>query len=75
MSHKRPARADMKRIVIDWAREEGCEVELRGGHYRITYQGRLVGTVASSPSDSRSILNARSFIRRNLARIREGEPK
>lgn len=73
MSKSRPAKADMKRIVIDWATAQGCDFELKNGHYRITYQGRLLGAVASSPSDSRSILNAKSFIRRNLARIKEAE--
>ena len=73
MSKSRPAKADMKRIVLDWAEQQGCEVELRGGHYRVTYKGRLLGAVASSPSDSRSILNAKSFIRRNLGRLKEAE--
>ena len=73
MSCSRAARADMKRIVLDWAEAEGCEIGLRGGHYRITYRGRLVGAVAQSPSDHRSILNAKSFLRRNLARLKEAD--
>jgi hypothetical protein len=71
MSRSRPAAADMKRLVIDWATTQGCQAECRKGHWRITYQGRLVGTIASTPSDSHSILNAKAFIRRNLARIKD----
>lgn len=61
--------------VLQWAREQGCETTPTArGHYRVTYQGRFVGTVASTPSDQRSMLNAKSFIRRNVNKIRQEQP-
>jgi len=63
------------RPVLDWAREQGCEVTFAHGskHWRVTYCGRFVGSVPSTPSDRRSTLNAKSFIRRNLARLAADE--
>jgi hypothetical protein len=62
------------KAITEWARQQGCDVQLSRGHWRITYQGRLVGAIASSPGDPRAVLNARSFLRRNLAKIKEGQP-
>lgn len=73
MSGHRVSKTDMKAIT-EWARQQGCDVQLSRGHWRITYQGRLVGAIASSPGDPRAVLNARSFLRRNLAKIKEGQP-
>jgi len=68
MTRKTPAQP-----VLKFARDLGCDTAYsRGaGHWKITYQGRYVGTVASTPSDPRSMLNARSLIRRNVNRIKE----
>ena len=68
---RRASTREMKTIA-QWARDEGYDVVLSRGHYRITYAGRLVGAIASSPSDPRAYLNAKAFIRRNLAKIKEG---
>lgn len=61
--------------VLQFARDLGCDVEFSKGamHWRVKYQGRYVGTIASTPSDPRSMLNSRSLIRRNVARIKEGQ--
>jgi hypothetical protein len=67
---RRASTREMK-AVADWVRDQGCEVELSNGHYRVTYNGRLVGAIASSPSDPRAYLNAKSFIKKNLAKIKE----
>lgn len=59
--------------VLEFARDLGCETTMnpRNQHWRVTYQGRYVGTVAATPSDHRSMLNAKSLIRRNIALIRQ----
>lgn len=66
------ARNAAARPVLEWARSLGCEaVRARGTqHWRVTYQGRYVGTIAGTPSCPRSMLNAKSFIRRNLAAVK-----
>jgi hypothetical protein len=59
------------RDVIEWARRLGCRVALaKSGHYRVTYRGRLVGTISGTPSDRRSLLNDKSLIRRNLRALK-----
>jgi hypothetical protein len=67
------SRRDMKGVV-DWARAEGCDVEAHKGLWRVTYGGRLVGAIAQTPSDPRAHLNAKAFLRRNLAKIKEANP-
>lgn len=58
--------------ILAWARDEmGCEAVRTRSHWKVTYQGRFVGTVPSTPSDSHSLLNARTLIRRNINKIRE----
>lgn len=63
--------------TIAWARNElGCDVTWSpgAGHYRVTYQGRYVGTIGSTPGARRAMLNAKSLIRRNVAKIKGGQP-
>lgn len=48
----------------------GVEVELGRKHYRVTLNGRVVGTLASTPSDGRAILNTVSDLRRNGVDVR-----
>lgn len=75
----RPGRTDMGRRastremkpILEWARQQGCETTLSNGHHRITWQGHLIGSIASTPSDPRAMLNAKAFIRRNLNRLQQ----
>lgn len=61
------------RKLIRWARHRGCDVAMaRSGHYRVTLDGRYVGTIAATPSDRRTLLNDRAFIRRRLNAMRAG---
>lgn len=65
--------SSLSRPVVEWARRLGCEVvRARSGHYRVTYRGRFVGTISSTPSDKRSPLNDKSAIRRRLKAIKNG---
>lgn len=59
--------------LLGWAREQGCDItqNRRDQHWRVHYQGRYVGTIALTPSDHRSMLNAKSLIRRNIALIEQ----
>lgn len=60
------------RPVVELALWAGCEVTLaRSGHYRVTYRGRFVGTIGASPSDHGAALNAKTFIRRNINRLKK----
>jgi hypothetical protein len=64
------ARNAAARPVVEWARRLGCEVtRSRSGHWRVTYHGRFAGTICATPSDRRSQLNDRSFIRRRIRAI------
>lgn len=59
------------RKLIAWAQRLGCQVALaRSGHYRVTHGGRYVGTIAATPSDRRTLLNDRAFIRRRLRALK-----
>jgi hypothetical protein len=59
--------------TVTWARDQGCEATWSNGagHWKVTYQGRFVGTIGSTPSARRAMLNAKSLIRRNVAKIRQ----
>lgn len=60
--------------VVDWARRLGCEVVLtRRGHYKVKLDGRLIAVMASTPSDRRSMKNARAQIRRGIKKMRSKE--
>lgn len=60
------------RPLIRWARSLGCEVErARSGHYKVKLDGRLVAVMASTPSDHRSMKNAKAQIRRGVRRIKK----
>ena len=62
------------RKLIGWARRLGCDVTLaRSGHYRVTLAGRYVGTIAATPSDRRTLLNDRAFIRRRMRALKAGQ--
>jgi hypothetical protein len=59
--------------VVEWARRLGCEVtRARSGHWKVTYRGRLVGTISSTPSDKRTPLNDKAHIRRNIRKLKQG---
>ena len=55
--------------VVAWARDLGCEVRQHKSHWRVTYRGRSVGSIPSTPSDPRSMLNVKTFIRRNVRKL------
>lgn len=70
MTRKSPATP-----LLAWAREQGCDITQNRSdqHWRVTYKGRYVGTIALTPSDHRSMLNAKSLMRRNIAKIEQGQ--
>lgn len=50
----------------------GCEVVLtRKSHFKVTYEGKFVGTLAGTPHSEKAGLARLSHIRRNIARIQE----
>jgi hypothetical protein len=62
------------RELLRWLHDHDCTVEkTRGGHYRAFYQGRQVGSFASTPSSPTSIINAFTDIRRAL-RLMQAAP-
>lgn len=63
--------------VIAYARTLGCDLEWnkKTSHWRVTYQGRYVGTIPTTPSCPHAMLNARTLIRRNIARITEPDDR
>lgn len=53
----------------------GCKVSRSGGgHFKVTYRGRLVGTICATPSDKRSPLNDKTFINRNIKKLKKERP-
>lgn len=59
--------------VVEWARRLGCEAAIaRSGHWRITWGGRFVAAVSSTPSDRRTVLNERARVARKLREIKGG---
>jgi hypothetical protein len=65
------ARNAAARPVVEWARGLGCNVEWSRGtqHWKVTYRGEFAGTIAGTPSCPRSMLNAKSFIRRRIRAV------
>ena len=58
---------DMKDLMA-WAKDQGWEVGISGGcHYKLTHP-RIKGAVfaAYTPSDGRSVMNARSVIKQKM---------
>lgn len=55
--------------VVAWARELGCDVAQHKSHWRVTFRGRFVGTIPSTPSDVHSMHNAKTLIRRNVRNL------
>jgi hypothetical protein len=59
------------RKLIAWVQRLGCQVaRARNGHYRVTFGGRYVGTIACTPSDRRTPLNDKARIRRSIRAIK-----
>lgn len=52
------------RELLKRARKLGCEVIPGGKHLKISYRGRVVATIASTPSDGRTVMNTAHDLRR-----------
>jgi hypothetical protein len=61
---RRAVNADTRRLIVDLKRR-GYTVDLAmSGHYHVRFGGRLVASVAATPSDWRSRRNVLAQIRR-----------
>jgi hypothetical protein len=57
--------------LVDWARSIGCEVtRTRSQHWRVRFEGRVVGFIASTPSCPRSLKNSRAQILKHIRALK-----
>lgn len=63
------------RGLRSWLISGGCKLETGGsGHHKVYYNGQMIGSVPSTPSDNaRSIKNAYSHLRKALAAAKHRE--
>lgn len=59
----RGVRTDVRDLLRS-AEKAGAHIERRRRHYAVHHGGRIIATVPSTPSDHRSLKNARATIRR-----------
>jgi hypothetical protein len=62
-------RKKMKELVSTIKRQKGWEVTMRNGHYRVKAPSGQLIFLPSTPSDIRSISNARAELRRHGGQV------
>jgi predicted RNA binding protein YcfA (HicA-like mRNA interferase family) len=59
------SKKDTRDLIRELQRQGFSVEEAKSGHYKVRKDGRLVTTLAKTPSDVRSIRNARAILRRH----------